>query len=491
MSFKQFISPKPIIVEKYNTGIGNFKSFLHEEGILKSDLKVLILTKNLVTETDSGNPSTTKRIIEECKKARIEYHLIVIKNCYIQKDEKDKMTLIKTNTDGTEEEKIEIIPSNTVAFTRKSASESEKGLYFLSKLENAGVFMINDRKSMEICNNKLSTTLVTSKAGILNPKTAIFSDSTKEQIEDQMKLFNGNTYPVILKTLVGEQGKGVMKIESFESLFSVLQTMWSNKINVIIQEFIEADYDIRVIVVNGEPIAAMKRIHSEDDFRSNVHQGAKTAKHKLTDEEIEISKKVSNVIGAFWLGLDIITDKKGNKYLLEVNTSAGTEGIEEETGMNIVSYIIKQILNKANWQKKYIEAGYVEKVILTSNGKEVFVGNAKLDTGNGITSSIHATDIEKLQNGNVMFTLNGKKMVKKIIKHVTVVKHQRKIEDSRIVVLFDVKIGDRIRKDIEFALTNRQGTLKDLEPVLLSRDVISRFDFMVVPDQKNLIGESN
>ena len=31
--------------------------------------------------------------------------------------------------------------------------------------------------------------------------------------------------------------------------------------------------DIRVVVVNGEVVAAMKRQGSEGDFRSNLHQG--------------------------------------------------------------------------------------------------------------------------------------------------------------------------------------------------------------------------
>jgi len=60
---------------------------------------------------------------------------------------------------------------------------------------------------------------MTTAGGIKNPKFLILSSASREAIQEQMKSFNGDKYPVVLKTLTGEHGKGVMILESFNSLF--------------------------------------------------------------------------------------------------------------------------------------------------------------------------------------------------------------------------------------------------------------------------------
>ena len=53
----------------------------------------------------------------------------------------------------------------------------------------------------------------------------------------------------------------------------------------MLQEQIKTDYDVRVIVVNGEVKGAMKRPIIEGDFRSNVSQGSEPEIHQLTEIE--------------------------------------------------------------------------------------------------------------------------------------------------------------------------------------------------------------
>ncbi len=45
------------------------------------------------------------------------------------------------------------------------------------------------------------------------------------------------------------------------------------------------DGDIRILMLNGEPIGAMRRIPAVNDVRSNVHAGGRVVKHKLTEQE--------------------------------------------------------------------------------------------------------------------------------------------------------------------------------------------------------------
>ena len=81
---------------------------------------------------------------------------------------------------------------------------------------------------MQTCNNKLTTALLFEKFGIPTPRTAFVSN--EKNIDDAMKLI-GNKFPVVLKTLTGTQGIGVVKVDSYESLVSTIQALWKHVLN--------------------------------------------------------------------------------------------------------------------------------------------------------------------------------------------------------------------------------------------------------------------
>ena len=85
---------------------------------------------------------------------------------------------------------------------------------------------------------------------------------------------------MIMKTLEGSKGVGVLFIESEYQIESLVQLLYSQNENIdlLLQEYIKTDYDIRVIVLGGKVVGVMKRQVVEGDFRSNVSQGSKPEK---------------------------------------------------------------------------------------------------------------------------------------------------------------------------------------------------------------------
>ncbi len=74
---------------------------------------------------------------------------------------------------------------------------------------------------------------------------------------------------------------------------------------------------MRVLMLNGEPIGAMKRIPKDGDARSNVHAGGSVEKYTLTKVDRHLCRIVGQKLvldGIYFAGLDIIDGK-----LLEVN----------------------------------------------------------------------------------------------------------------------------------------------------------------------------
>ena len=167
----------------------------------------------------------------------------------------------------------------------------------------------------------------------------------------------GTKFPIILKTLTGSLGIGVVKIESEESLNATTQLLHKldNNMGVLLQEFIPATYDVRVQVVAGKVHGAIKRPIVKRDFRSNVSQGSKPVAHTLTKLEEEHCIQAAKAVDGLWVGVDFIPAKDRNKdlpYFIEINSTPGTKGYTKATGMNICKDVVKTFMNRTYWLRQ-------------------------------------------------------------------------------------------------------------------------------------------
>ena len=110
---------------------------------------------------------------------------------------------------------------------------------------------------------------------------------------------------------------------------------------VLIQEFIpEAKgADLRIFIVDGKIVGAMKRQAQPGEFRSNLHRGGYSYEIDLTKEEENIAIKSAKILGVSIAGVDLLQSNKG-PLVLEVNASPGLEGIEHTTQHDIAGDII-------------------------------------------------------------------------------------------------------------------------------------------------------
>ncbi len=168
-----------------------------------------------------------------------------------------------------------------------------------------------------------------------------------DNVESVLRLL-GDQYPVVIKTLNGTQGQGVILGESFTSSQSIAEAFIRLREEILLQRFIgEAKgKDIRVFVVGGKVVATMERNAQDGEFRSNLHRGASSTKVKITDEEEEIALRATSLMGLEVAGVDILRSDKG-PLILEINASPGLEGIEGTTGVDIAGHIIKFVETNA------------------------------------------------------------------------------------------------------------------------------------------------
>ena len=184
-------------------------------------------------------------------------------------------------------------------------------------------FIMNDLDGLRIANNKIYTASFQDTESEFIPATHV--SKNREYLE---RIFDeSDSDRMILKPLDGFGGRGVIVIEksarqSFRSLLDFYiggDENGKGENYVILQDYVEGaeEGDVRIMMLNGEPIGAMKRVPANGDLRSNVHAGGRVVKHKLTEQEKKLCKYIGPKLvrdGLYLTGIDVIGGK-----LIEVN----------------------------------------------------------------------------------------------------------------------------------------------------------------------------
>ncbi len=223
---------------------------------------------------------------------------------------------------------------------RIGSSITYYGTSIIRQFEMMGVFTTVGSQALVLSRDKLQSLQILSKAKIGLPKT-VFTNYSKN-VDDIIQHVGGA--PLIIKLLEGTQGLGVVLAETKNAAKSVIEAFNGLQARVIIQEYIEEakGADIRVLVIDGKVIGAMKRQGEEGEFRSNLHRGGTAEIVNLTEEEADAAIEAVKALDLAVAGVDMLQSKRG-PLILEVNSSPGLEGIERATGNDIAKEVIKYI----------------------------------------------------------------------------------------------------------------------------------------------------
>ena len=270
----------------------------------------------------------------------------------------DGVVIMPTESGGAKYQKpIEINPDNTLIFARGLGTfgytTNRRWVDIIRGLEDKGFKTIPSIKTWDMCSSKYYCDQLFKQNNLRSPITVpiTYSDDSERAVKE-----GGLKFPLILKSSSGSQtGVGVIIMESMKSLHPTVQMLsfLQPYVDLLVQEYIKIDYDIRVLVVNGEVLASMRRNVMDDDIRSNASLGAKTESIELTDMERETAIKVSQLVDGDLVGVDLLPAKDREKeqpYILEVNATPGLGGIEEVTkDKSVTQEILKIYMNRENW----------------------------------------------------------------------------------------------------------------------------------------------
>lgn len=170
--------------------------------------------------------------------------------------------------------------------------------------------------------------------GIPHPRTRIYY---RRHHKDILKDFS---FPFIAKIPRGSsQGRGVFKINNEKELKDYLAFTDV----AYIQEYIPHEKDLRVVLINYDPVIAYWRIKKRGEFRTNLAQGGKISFKDIPEEAIELAKKWAKKCKFNDVGIDLIHTGSGWK-ILEANMKYGRKGLIIK-GLNLKEIFREKLLS--------------------------------------------------------------------------------------------------------------------------------------------------
>lgn len=209
----------------------------------------------------------------------------------------------------------------------------------LLQLEQQGVAVLNPARSLECAVDKYLTTARLATAGLPVPETIVC-----EGEEEALVALNQLGGDVVVKPLFGAEGRGIVRVSDPDLGLRTFRTLSRLQAVLYLQRFIDhPGYDIRVLVLDGEIVGSIKR-HNPHDFRTNLARNGVGEMHSLTDQEAHLARQAVQVSGARCAGVDLLYDKSGQCYVIEVNAVPGWRGFAKITGIDVARRLLQAAL---------------------------------------------------------------------------------------------------------------------------------------------------
>jgi ribosomal protein S6--L-glutamate ligase len=241
------------------------------------------------------------------------------------------------------------LPLVDAIIPRIGTSITPDGLAVVRQFEAQGILTTATAIAIARSRNKLNSYQLMKQAGMPMPHTEVVKDVT--ELEPAVQAAGG--LPVIVKLVRGTQGRGVFLVSEIQVLEAIFELLKRLRQEMLIQEYIHesSGSDIRIIVVDGECVAAMQRTAAEGEFRSNLHRGGSAQPLHLTKNLKAFAIEAARLHGLSVGGIDILRSKRGPLFI-EANSSPGLEGIERTTKVDSAGSIIRFLEKEARKKKR-------------------------------------------------------------------------------------------------------------------------------------------
>ena len=223
----------------------------------------------------------------------------------------------------------------------------DKDVALAQRLEAAELPVFNSAAAIATCDDKIKTALALARHRVAQPRT-IFAPKTFEGVGYASLDFLRTAVdtlglPLIIKEAYGSFGQQVYLAQTQAEAEDIVRRIGHK--DFLMQEFVAASRgtDLRVNVVGGEVVAAMRRF-SATDFRSNVTLGGGMERATPTLAQHDAAVAACRAVGADFAGVDILFGPNGEPLVCEVNSNPHFRSTLDCTGVNMAEAIAAHVL---------------------------------------------------------------------------------------------------------------------------------------------------
>ena len=177
-----------------------------------------------------------------------------------------------------------------------------------------------------------------SDAGLLVPETVVC-----ERVEDAMAAVRAMG-DVVVKPIFGSLGHGMVRVSDPDVALRVVRALDQIRSVFYVQRAIDhSGHDLRVFVVGGRVLGAIKRRAPAGEWRTNVAIGGSATAVDISPEIERVALRAAAAVGADYAGIDVLPARDGSLYVLEVNGIPGWEGLQQATGLDVAAAIVEHL----------------------------------------------------------------------------------------------------------------------------------------------------
>jgi ribosomal protein S6--L-glutamate ligase len=122
----------------------------------------------------------------------------------------------------------------------------------------------------------------------------------------------------------------------------VFSTLAQLRSVIYLQEYVpHLGFDLRLLVL-GDRVFGIRRVNP-DDWRTNVSRGARAEPLEPDQKLIEMALRAAAAVGAPFAGVDVLPDKGGREFVLEVNGVPGWKALSAALQVDVAAALLNYI----------------------------------------------------------------------------------------------------------------------------------------------------
>ena len=215
-------------------------------------------------------------------------------------------------------------------------------LDILHALKSQGILVYNNGRAIERTVDKAMTSFLLHQNGVPTPATWVCE--SREQARKIMLREHMAERQLVMKPVFGSQGIGVRRLAKGQPMPVPMDEHVDGVF--YLQNYVDTGdgewHDYRVFVISNKVNSAMVRYGNQ--WVNNVAQGGRCESLCVDEETDALAVAAAKAVEIDYCGVDIIRDRSGKLYVLEVNSIPAWRGLQQVTTENIAQSLVDDFL---------------------------------------------------------------------------------------------------------------------------------------------------